>query len=1082
MIDKHCLNYFANAFMIQKAQYSLYTNPLEHATYNPAEYPLIHLKGKKTRLTSTQHCYTNVTVNEQTNSIESFSCTCPTGRSGSELCIHCIELILTYIEAREDGRIRFDEYEKYQTDRRVLAFLEPDTAVSARDASASVYIQPYINYDSLTDSESLPVEFRIGRNGTKGYVLNSINNLLYNEHCGTSIRYGKNLEFIPCEESFIPSCRPLFRFLRSLYKNMDSYRETSHYYMDNYYYAGQLGRYLSLKGRYLDEFIDCIKDIGITEKPDNRSRREVQMVLVDETPQLHATIEKDEHGITFSSEPLICFYGSRFLYILNQNKHKISRIPADVSPAFDRFLQFFEGADNSSFYISDADVKPFLKQILPHVYKIYDLDAGSLDLMSYIPPKPSFRFYLDLPQPNMISCEILAVYDNRSFNLFADEAAGRDLRNREEETNLEHAVSAYFNSYDPDQKKMVIINDEDKMAEFLNNGIPFLQSKGEVFISDSLKKIQLRTLNRVAVGVSLKSNLLELDLSGDSRTLEDLAEILSRYKPKKKYYRLKNGSFIRIDQEEELADFAQFVEDLQLSDKDIRSGTAQVPSYRAMYIDKTEQEQNTLTFTRDEYFQELVNRMDHPEQNYAIPPSLQADLRSYQKEGYNWLHRLYDNQFAALLADEMGLGKTVQVIAFLASLAKRGQCLVVCPASLVYNWRNELRRFAPEIPAVMISGAVKDRKEQISSAPQNAVLITSYDTLKRDEELYLEKSFTVEIIDEAQFIKNARTLAAEAVKAIHADFRIALTGTPIENRLSELWSIFDYLLPGFLYRYNRFKTSFETPIIKEQNSEAMDRLKRMVAPFILRRRKIDVLNDLPEKIEEVYYAQLEGEQKELYEARKERLRRMLAKENEADFRKDKIKILAELTRLRQTCCAPSLVYEDYKGNSAKEDLCIDLIQNAIAGGHKILLFSQFKTMLEKLNHILEENNIRYYFLSGETPKEKRAEMVELFQKDDVPVFSISLKAGGTGLNLTAADVVIHYDPWWNIAAENQASDRTHRIGQKNPVTVYKLIVENTIEQKILDLQNMKSALADELLSAEGISSSTLSKEQLLEIL
>ena len=365
---------------------------------------------------------------------------------------------------------------------------------------------------------------------------------------------------------------------------------------------------------------------------------------------------------------------------------------------------------------------------------------------------------------------------------------------------------------------------------------------------------------------------------------------------------------------------------------------------------------------------------------------------------------------------------------------------------------------------------------------EDAILITSYDSLKRDFEYYEEMQFSVQVIDEAQYIKNANTQASQSVKEIHSSFRIALTGTPIENRLSELWSIFDFLLPGFLYRYRYFKSYFELPIVKDNDLEQEERLRNMIAPFILRRYKKDVLKDLPEKLEEIYYAPLSGEQKELYDARVQRLKISLAQESKEDFNKNKIAVLAELTHLRQICCSPSLIYNGYKGNSAKEDLCIDLIRSAVESGHKILLFSQFTSMLVELQERLNKEGISYYYLHGGTDKKERVRLVENFQKDDVPVFCISLKAGGTGLNLTAADIVIHYDPWWNTAVENQATDRTHRIGQDKVVTVYKLIMKDTLEERIVELQSSKADLAREMLSSEEMGKASFTKEQLLNIL
>ncbi|MCC8168450.1 MAG: DEAD/DEAH box helicase, partial [Clostridiales bacterium] len=435
--------------------------------------------------------------------------------------------------------------------------------------------------------------------------------------------------------------------------------------------------------------------------------------------------------------------------------------------------------------------------------------------------------------------------------------------------------------------------------------------------------------------------------------------------------------------------------------------------------------------------------------------------------------------------DEAEMGGAVvkgagQVVA--DSVTERRPWIVVCPASLVYNWQDELRRFAPSLSVCLVVGTQKEREEKLRHYGEYDVLVTSYDLLKRDIDHYEDCTFKGEILDEAQFIKNHTTAAAKAVRLIKSEIHYALTGTPIENRLSELWSIFDVLMPGFLYGYEVFRREIETPIVKQQDKDASKRLRRMVTPFILRRLKKDVLKDLPDKLEKVYYAKFETKQQKLYDGQVAHMKQVLAMQDEESYKKDKLKVLAELTRIRQICCDPSLIYENYDGESAKRIACMSLIKQAMEGGHRILLFSQFTSMLALLEEDLNAEKIPYYKITGETPKKKRLELVNDFNEGDTPIFLISLKAGGTGLNLTGADMVIHYDPWWNLAVQNQATDRAHRIGQTNIVSVYRLIVRDSIEEKILQMQETKKDLAEEILSGESGGLSSLSKEELLELL
>lgn len=602
--------------------------------------------------------------------------------------------------------------------------------------------------------------------------------------------------------------------------------------------------------------------------------------------------------------------------------------------------------------------------------------------------------------------------------------------------------------------------------------------------------MEVRRTPKISAGVSLSGNLLELSIESDELSGADLAEILSRYDRRKKYHRLKNGDFIKIDGEE-LSALSDMSRGLGLTEKDIAKEVIRLPKFRALYLDSQMNDKAALQMERSRDFRALIRNMKTVEDNdFEVPDNLKNVLRSYQKKGFMWLKTLEANGFGGILADDMGLGKTLQVIAFLLSQKEEGRQspnLIVCPASLIYNWENEIHRFAPSLKAKVIAGNGEERANLIAgirNEGESAVYITSYELLRRDIELYGDIQFDCQVIDEAQYIKNHSTKAAHAVKEIQASFKAALTGTPIENRLSELWSIFDYLMPGFLYSYEQFRRRIEKPVVSDGDRDAMERLQKMIAPFILRRLKSDVLKDLPEKIEENLMTRLEGEQRELYDAQVHNLKMMLSKQDEDDFNKSKIAVLAQLTRLRQLCCDPALVYEGYNGGASKVQLCKDLVTNSIESGHKILIFSQFTSMLEILEDELRKEKIDYYKLTGSTSKEERIQLVETFNRPEnqVSVFLISLKAGGTGLNLTAADIVIHFDPWWNLAAQNQATDRAHRIGQQNVVNVYKLIAKDTIEENILKLQEKKRELSDVVLSGDGVGTGTFTKEELMEIL
>ncbi len=435
-------------------------------------------------------------------------------------------------------------------------------------------------------------------------------------------------------------------------------------------------------------------------------------------------------------------------------------------------------------------------------------------------------------------------------------------------------------------------------------------------------------------------------------------------------------------------------------------------------------------------------------------------------------------------------GKTIQMLTIILSYVNEEKenskpSLVVCPSSLTLNWLGEAAKFTPTLKACVISGNAIERKKLISNIEKYNLVITSYDSLKRDIDIYAEKNYVFKymIADEAQYIKNNNTQNAKAIKQITAQTRFASTGTPIENSLSELWSIFDFIMPGYLFKYRKFKEIYETPIIKENDEYKTNQLKKMIEPFILRRIKKEVLTELPDKTITVLYNEMEEEQQKIYLSYLARAKKEVAEEIRLNgFENSQIKILALLMRLRQICCHPSLFLQDYDGESSKLNQCVQVMEDAISSGHKILLFSGYTSMFEIIEKKLKDKQIPYLKLTGQTKVADRISLVDKFNEDkNIKVFLISLKAGGTGLNLTGADMVIHYDPWWNLSAENQATDRTYRIGQKNNVQVYKLITKNSIEEKIYELQQKKAKLVDNMLSNKNTFINQLSKEDIMEL-
>ncbi|MDO5422155.1 MAG: DEAD/DEAH box helicase [Eubacteriales bacterium] len=919
---------------------------------------------------------------------------------------------------------------------------------------------------------SLLLSFRIGA-GKQSYVLKNITEFVDAVLTVKRVAYGKKLEFYHHREAFTEKSRKLIDVLTELVRDQKRRSLGRYGYVTSF---GQPERELELTSYGTDLFFEAMEGETIRAVLDYQEEQEY--LVKREQPRLALNIEGGQGSVKVSLENAAVLYGLKRDYYFQDGCVYMAE-DNDRREMVD-FTEYMEQQLNRSCVIGEKDLPAFCRDMLPALKEHFDVRIQGFDEKDYLPEKPVFRIYLDMPQEGAVSCALTACYGEETYNVFLG-ARLSERRDMQAELLANYSVRPYFNAYDNREGRLMLMDDEALLYRLLDEGIGKMYELGEVYLSAAMRSLRLRKPPKISVGVSIDGGLLNLEIHSSDLSIQELAEILSRYDRRKNYIRMRNGEFLSV-QEDSLETLAKLKEQLHFSQKELESGQITVPKYRAMLVEKELKENGEVSVQADRNFRTLIRNMKTVEESdFEIPEPLRDVLREYQKTGYRWLRTLKANGFGGILADDMGLGKTLQVISFL--MAEQGRSLIVSPASLVYNWKREFERFAPELPVETVTGNAKEREKIIRNFAKregDGVLITSYDLLRRDAASYKSIAFDHEILDEAQFIKNHQTQAARAVKQVQAEFRLALTGTPVENRLSELWSIFDFLMPGFLFSYKKFREEFELPVVAGEDAEAAGRLQKMVRPFILRRLKKDVLKDLPDKLERSLFAVMEEEQRTLYDAHVQRLKMMLAGQSKEDFDSARIKVLAELTKLRQICCDPALAFEGYHGGAAKVSMCMELIEKAIQGGHKILLFSQFTTMLERLVEELEKAGIASYTLTGAVSKEKRMEMVERFQKDDVPVFCISLKAGGTGLNLTAADIVIHFDPWWNAAVQNQATDRAHRIGQKQVVTVYRLVARDTIEEKIIRLQEKKRELAEQILAGEGMAA--LTREELLALL
>jgi SNF2 family DNA or RNA helicase len=522
--------------------------------------------------------------------------------------------------------------------------------------------------------------------------------------------------------------------------------------------------------------------------------------------------------------------------------------------------------------------------------------------------------------------------------------------------------------------------------------------------------------------------------------------------------------------------------------KSLDNHTEEKPLWTLVNIDDKAFDGISIQFKMSEKLKEIRSQMLGETKFIPslVPQEVKADLRHYQTDGVHWLERLRKMYLNGILADDMGLGKTLQAIVAITQykkVEKKTPCLVVCPTTLLFNWQEEIHKFNSRLKTLVIDGVPQQRKKWIENISQYDVIITSYTLLQKDIELYKEILFGYAILDEAQHIKNRGTRNAKSVKMLQASHRLILTGTPIENSLEELWSLFDFLMPGFLSSFDRFVEKF-IRVTGAEHQKSMEYLKKKISPFILRRMKADVLDDLPPVSEINYYCQLSSVQMELYRSYAQSARDELVKLVEKEgFEKVQIHVLATLTRLKQICCHPAIFAKEKaeSGDSAKYEMLLELLQTLVDGGHKTVIFSQYTRMLQILREDFEQKGISFCYLDGTS--KNRIEIVKDFNENpSIPIFLVSLKAGGTGLNITGADTVIHYDMWWNPAVENQATDRVHRIGQKKSVSAYKLITSSTIEEKILEMQKRKKGLVKKVVSCDDEVISKLTWEDVLELL
>lgn len=1035
-------------------------------------------------------------------------CTCPLDKDRWGCCKHMVAVLMLIRE--KDGQGFFRELRFRQAAKDIFNFFG-DRQIAIK---STAFIEPAFELTRDEDSNKvgLPaLKLRIGQD--RLYIVKDIKNLLYHMENNMELSFGKQFTFIPSRHEFKDRDLKLVNLIKEIYETEKLIERVSGRHSNETVFPD--GK-VCLTDSYLKRFLEIYEGMPfkavilgkVHEAVTIRNEDiPVNFLLSCEGQDLLLSIDFEGSLLPLTEDGEYFYSGGEIFHISRQQSEYLKPFYLAMLYQKGRKLRFIE-EDKQRFvseilpYAEKAGKLVITEQVqstiekLPLEAEIY-LDRNGSDILADVrfmygeqainPFLPKFRAQPSTSQasgsagsaasgmssPGMAASG-MSSDGTGTPSMAASEAASPSANHAapfekllireldKEETILDILSMAEFKV----KEGKVHLSGDDNIYDFVFRLVPILQEHASVYYSVSLRNLKLKASLSFSARFRLNadSNMLEFSFSADGIDHSELTDIISALRKKKKYYQLKNGSFIHLNSTE-YNKINDFIEKLDISPQQLQADFVELPRFRAAYLDQNIRESGIHNIERNATFKEFVQNIREPEDMaFPLPDGLTGSLRDYQKFGFKWLKTLSFYKLGGVLADDMGLGKTIQIIALLLSDKKEkgsSPSLIIVPTSLVFNWCAELDKFAPSLKYATVIGSREERHQLIRMIPEYDVIITSYPLIRRDIELYAPYSFRYCILDEAQYIKNPASRNAYSVKRIRSECRFALTGTPMENNLYELWSVYDFVLPGYLYSYNRFNEKYVQPASGEDSYDTLSDLSRQIKPFILRRLKKDVLNELPEKVENTMLAELTEEQKKLYLAYLQDIRGEINKEiEEAGFEKSRIRILAALTRLRQLCCHPSLFVENYSGESGKMQLLEEILQESIEGGHRILLFSQFTGMLQIIKKRLEELKISTLYLDGSTPVTERGYLVNSFNDGIGKIFLISLKAGGTGLNLTGADTVIHYDPWWNPAVEEQATDRSYRIGQKKSVYVMKLVARGTIEEKILALQNRKRELID----------------------
>ena len=976
----------------------------------------------------------------------------------------CRHVVAATLAAQESGALEpLRRRQAAVSGPKLLAAME-----SALPEQSAVRLEVTLQVDALKPNASphLRIGLRIGED--RLYAVRSIPQMIDAIDNREIIEYGKGFAFHPEWMRFRPAEKRVLEILRALCLAQKDSGITLRLPEQ---------RWLALPEPFAEALLAALSELPFRLAVDGKTMlcKRVRQVRVP----LYYRVSSDIRGLSIAAH-----FPKDFRPLTASCTYAVAGGMAvrveDDQRAVMRVLWQEQYGGRSSFDFPARDADRVISELVPFLKLtgVVEIDPELEKQLIRLPLVP--RIYLDRADRDVVA-RVQFRYGDREIDPFNEQPAPELLRRNEKlllrdaaaERRVLDALGAagFYVS-----RGHVYLTGQESIFTFVSEGVRKLQELCEVYFSNDFRRFQPHRPSLTG-HMRMRGSVLEMQFQMDGEPAQEILAIMEALSRHRRYFRLKDGAFLDLTALEGWQPLAESVaEAASLEGASVTSltgDTLTLQGYRAAYLHSL-LETADLPMTVDESVSRAVQALCEPPA-VTLPAGL--SLRPYQQRGFQWLYALDQLHMGGVLADDMGLGKTVQIIALLLATRESGQTsIVVAPTTLTYNWLSELRRFAPDLTAMVISGSAPQRASQIRhvrEARDVDVLITSYPLIRQDIDLLSDMEFRFAILDEAQNIKNAGSKGAQAVKQLKARTRFALTGTPMENGIGELWSIFDFVLPGYLLGYSAFLRRY-------QDGLDADDLRRRIRPFLMRRLKKDVLPELPDKLETVLTAQMTAEQTKVYRAALLRLRdRVDAVMRQKGLDRGRTEVLAAITQLREICCHPSLVLEDYFGSSGKLDLLLDLLPTALAAGRRLLVFSAFTSMLRILRRRLEETGYQALYLDGETPAADRLDLTQRFNAGEGEVFLISLKAGGTGLNLTGADMVVHYDPWWNPAAEDQATDRAHRIGQTHKVEVLRLVTHDSIEEKVVELGLRKRALFDQLITPGEQLLSKLSPQEIM---